>query len=1099
MWPECILTSTCLINRLPSSVLNGKSPYEMIYKKCHSLAHLRVFGCLCFATLVNSSDKFGSRSEKCVLIGYSSVKKGYRLYSLDKHQFIFSRDVKFFENIFPFKDPDKIKDATENVFQDSASSSSSESGGISVTADFPINSGNDTDSSDNIFSTQNEEVTTLEENVFSEDLPKGRKAIGSKWIYKIKFQSSGEIDRFKARLVAQGFSQKKSIDYEETFSPVVKMVIVKCLLNVVVSQFWPIFQLGVNNAFLYGDLDEDVYMKPPEGYFPSGNKVRKLKKNLYGLKQAPRQWNAKFTSTLIENGFSQSKSDYSLFTKTDKDLEKHKFFLGIEVVDIDKGICLNQRKYVLDLLSEHGMLACKPFMHSPLKSHLKTAFKILKYLKGCPGLGIHFVKTSVKSKTLSKSSTEAEYRALASVTSEVIWILKILKDLKIENLLPVNLHCDSNSVIKIAANPVFHERTKHFEIDLHFVREKILKGVVKTMKVDYANQIADVFTKGLGTLQHKGFLENLGMFDIYQVEMKGDVKIPLLTCVMSVLSQSYIIRSLLLTFDTLFLSITDQTKEPINCNNSKESMFTQNNMNMVESIQVASIIDKPLSTYRKDDLSLKDLGKHLLIEEQHRLENKTNDDTSKKSWWVDSGATQHVCNDQTMFKTYDSSYSMLYMGNHSTAQVKGKGKIDLVFTSGNTLTLNDVLHVLDVCKNLVSGSLLNKCGKFVGKGHHTGGMFKLNIKDVVNSSVNDVNMTEISDANDASAGIFWILGEALLTACCILNIVPSKRSIKTPYELWNQRTSKLDYFRIRGCRAIVQLPETKKRKLGDKGIEYIFLGYAQNSKAYRFIIVEPNDLISVNTIVESRDARFDENRFKTIPKAHEISNETVSIEIRITTKGNNDDSFLDHQKVEPRRSTRQRRQRTFGPDFEMYLVKGDRKEAVNDEMDSIIGNNTWILGDMTLCETQMDLGSQVGQSCVEIMWDGRVCLDVISPKGKEHCTVAKKCKDSSRSTSGYIFMLSGGPISWRSHEQELTTTSTMMAEYVACYHAASHAILLRNLVSGLKYPYVREKVEDNIIVMEYISTRDMLADPLTKILPPKLFLEHVAGMGLCDS
>ncbi|GJR95704.1 zinc finger, CCHC-type containing protein [Tanacetum coccineum] len=185
------------------------------------------------------------------------------------------------------------------------------------------------------------------------------------------------------------------------------------------------------------------------------------------------------------------------------------------------------------------------------------------------------------------------------------------------------------------------------------------------------------------------------------------------------------------------------------------SMFTQNNMNMDESIQVASIIDKLLSTYRKDDLSLKDLGKHLLIEEQYRLENKTNDDTSKNKksggWTLE--ATQHGAIRPTMFKTYDSSYSMLYMGNHSTAQVKGKGKIDLVFTSGNTLTLNDVLHVLDVCKNLVSGSLLNKCGKFVGKGHHTGGMFKLNIKDVVNSSVNDVNMTEISDANDASAGI----------------------------------------------------------------------------------------------------------------------------------------------------------------------------------------------------------------------------------------------------------------------------------------------------------------------------------------------------------
>nr|GEZ95636.1 ribonuclease H-like domain-containing protein [Tanacetum cinerariifolium] len=150
------------------------------------------------------------------------------------------------------------------------------------------------------------------------ELLEGRKAIRSKWMYKIKFRSSGEIDRYKARLVTQDFRQKEGIDYDETFSPVIKMVIVRFLSNIVVSMSWHVFQLDENNAFLYGDLEEIVYMKPPEGYFPSDNKVCRLKKSLYGLKLASRQWNTKLTSTLIENGFSQSKSDYSLYTKYDK-------------------------------------------------------------------------------------------------------------------------------------------------------------------------------------------------------------------------------------------------------------------------------------------------------------------------------------------------------------------------------------------------------------------------------------------------------------------------------------------------------------------------------------------------------------------------------------------------------------------------------------------------------------------------------------------------------------------------------------------------------------------------------------------------------------
>ncbi|GKA00700.1 ribonuclease H-like domain-containing protein [Tanacetum coccineum] len=134
-----------------------------------------------------------------------------------------------------------------------------------------------------------------------------RKPIGSKWIWKIKQKALGDIERYKARLVAKGFGQKEGFDYDETFSPVIKMVIVRSIIAIDVVNNWPLYQLDVNNTFLYGDLYEDVYMTLPDGYNDENkSKVYKLNKSLYGLKQALRQWNAKLITTLVEHGFKQS-------------------------------------------------------------------------------------------------------------------------------------------------------------------------------------------------------------------------------------------------------------------------------------------------------------------------------------------------------------------------------------------------------------------------------------------------------------------------------------------------------------------------------------------------------------------------------------------------------------------------------------------------------------------------------------------------------------------------------------------------------------------------------------------------------------------------
>ena len=494
------------------------------------------------------------------------------------------------------------------------------------------------------------------------ELPEGRKAVGCKWVFRIKRNVDGSVDRYKARLVAKGFSQMEGVDFSESFAPVAKFTSIRTLLAVGAAENMEIHQMDVKTAFLNGDRDEEIDMEQPEGFEILGKEhlVCKLQKSLYGLKQAPRAWYQKMDKFLSSEGFQRLNSDHSVYvshvyesqvtialyvddlilvgkhladkrkvkgTLSDrfemKDLGDIKYCLGIQVDRdrIGRVIRLSQQRYIENVLRKfsmdqcnsistpldighrlsksqspqskeeeesmlsipyrqavgslmYAMIATRPdiavamgavaqHMHNPGEAHWVAVKRIFRYLKGtadvCLSFSSHegdsvlhgFVDSdwggnseerrstsgyafifaggaiswnSKKQPTVALSTTEAEYMAATQATKEAIWLRRFLEEIGFKQEGPTPIHSDSQGSIALIRNPVHHARTKHIDIQHHFVREKYESKEIEFFYCSTAEMPADILTKGLVKPKFEKCVSKLGLVRAPQGSLSGSVE-----------------------------------------------------------------------------------------------------------------------------------------------------------------------------------------------------------------------------------------------------------------------------------------------------------------------------------------------------------------------------------------------------------------------------------------------------------------------------------------------------------------------------------------------------------------------------------------------
>ena len=442
LWTHAVAHAAYTRNRTYQQ-RTGCTPYELFTGHKPKVDKMVAFGTPCHVLNESVKDKLSPRSQPGIFIGYSKLSPTYQIYLKNSHKICESRNVRFHALQTDDGDdmslPDEDKPATDDsrattpeepqalvskepsavtpqnrprrdtrppkFLEDYVVSAAQEVVDLCYRISVPHSYEEAMRSPDAQCwkNAMDEEIHALHENDTwdLEVLPPNVKPVGGKWVYSVKTDQNGDLDRYKARFVAQGCGQVQGLNYAETFSPTVRMTTVRLLMQYSVDHSWSLYHFDVKTAFLHANIDFDVYVTQPKGYEKfdeNGNLLFcHLNKSLYGLKQSGRLWNKLLHDFLTENGFIQSSSEHCLYTLTIdshvvklvifvddlilasdedecankvksllmsrfhmKDLGSLKWFLGISFDCKSDVIEMNQSQYVKQLLQKHNMEKCKP-------------------------------------------------------------------------------------------------------------------------------------------------------------------------------------------------------------------------------------------------------------------------------------------------------------------------------------------------------------------------------------------------------------------------------------------------------------------------------------------------------------------------------------------------------------------------------------------------------------------------------------------------------------------------------------------------------------------------------------------------------------------